>query len=336
MPRGKREPEEAPEVLDEVVDTPVEPGEPGEPEEIVEEQAGAEVAENDQDGEVDAGEAEYEVDYEKPDGTVSTEVININQLPDILAGAAALQAREEELYAREMEVRQSKDLLAFVRNDHFMKAVTQYRLEGRSELEIAEALYGFYMQNAPEPEDEDVDPRLKAMQQKLAQYDKHFESQAMESARNDNNVTLSQTFVSMGYDPELLTNPRIMAIANQAAVEVFKELAPDVDPNLFTATRKVTPAISKVLWQEVERRAGALMKKKENDSVAPKTLAARVRPLQQRAAAQGASKAPVKLISSKKGVDPLGSRQAQNTPTKLNKVATSSDRRKALSELFHG
>ncbi len=348
MPRAKKAAEVvAPDDTTDVID------DGGEVEQVEEEQEV--LPEEVQDGEGDGGEdpmededpsdVEFEIDITNPDGSVDTETVRVGDLPQIFAGVKKLQARERDLVEREQYLNSSKQLLDFVRDDEFVRTITHYRLEGRSPAEIAEAVYNFYLENQ-EYQSQDqapVDPQIKAMQEKIQQYDKHFETQALESTRRDNNITLSNEFVGLGFDAELLDDPNVLGVANQVASEIFKELAPDIDPTQFTLRRKVTPTIAKMIWNEVSSRMQGKLSTKTSQPATQekKSLAVRVKPLQRQAAAQkqGQQKASPKLpkmAGAGKGVDPTGGRQSSPSPAANNKRATAADRRSALQSLFHG
>lgn len=329
MSKGN-EPEE---VIDEV------PAE-GEVEEVVEEQEVEEGAEEEglaQDAsEDDASEADiYEVDVPDGSGGFVTETIDVNDLPNILAGARKLQIREQELESQQQQLSNYSALLNFVTTDHLTKSIAQYRLQGVSEFEAIEAVYNYYLQNgmgSQAQEDEDLDPRVKELQEKARKYDQFFENQEKQRNIQENNSFLAQEAINLGYQVEEKDLPVVIETANKVAYQLFSEIAPDIPPDQFTATRKITPGIARAIWDETSRRLQGQLGKTAEQPGRPI-----VRKFGGAKKVQSSSNAvkpvPPRVISGKRGTDVTSSKASKAKPY-TPKGSSSKDRAQALKALF--
>lgn len=326
---------------DGVVDEPVEQeqqlgdDELGESQELENQEEG----EVQEDGEApeDVEDIEYEVDVPDGAGGVSTETIKLAELPDILAGARRLYDMERQLVAREADVKNVETLVDFVRKDNLTRMVTQYRLEGHSEFEVAEAVYNWYLQNGEAPsQDEDDSPqaaKIRELEKKLQSIEQERGSRQFDENRRENNEVLSKEWVKLGFTEAELNRSDVMEAANAAATEVFLEIAPNIDPNTFTAVRKVTPRIAQMVWNATMEKLGSRLKKPGETKQQPS-----VRMRQMQAAAQGANvnKPAIRQAPGKVGMNPVQKRENQKPAKPKGNIGTARDRASDLRELFHG
>lgn len=335
-----------PKSIEEPVEEQVEPTEEVE-EQVEEEGAEAEVEESgeqqeegqEEEGVEDESESDiYEVDVPNGSGGYDTEQVDINDLPYILAGAKKLQAREAELEQQQQQLSGYSALLNFVTTDNLTKAITQYRLQGVSEFEAIEAVYNYYLQNnlgQTSAEDEDDDPRLKALNDKVRKYDEFFENQERTRNIEENNKFLAQEAINLGYQVDEKDLPVVIEEANKVAYQLFAEIAPDIPPDQFTAMRKVTPGIARAIWDETARRLQGRFNSGESQSQQPsvrKKMAANK--LQQASVTSSVKKkGPTRIISGKKGTDVTSGKASKSAPF-VPKGSTNRDRAQALKALF--
>lgn len=278
----------------------------------------------------------YEVDVPNGSGGYDTEQININDLPYILAGAKKLQAREAEIEQQQQQLSSYSALLNFVTTDNLTKSIAQYRLQGVSEFEALETIYNYYLQNnlgqASQNEEED-DPRLKALNEKVRKYDEFFENQEKTRNIEENNKFLAQEAINLGYQVDEKDLPIVVEEANKVAYQLFSEIAPDIPPDQFTALRKVTPGIARAIWDETARRLqGRLNNETSRQPSVRKKMAAQK--LQQASVTPTVKKkAPTRIISGKKGTDVTAGKASKSAPF-VPKGSSSRDRAQALKALF--
>jgi hypothetical protein len=310
-------------------------------EEVVEEQEGAEQAEEEgeQAEEEQQEEAEselYEVDVPDGKGGFETETIDINDLPSILAGARKLQLREQELEAQQQQLSSYSALLNFVTTDNLTKAIANYRLQGVSEFEAIEAVYNYYLQNGmtqtSQQVDDDIDPRIKELRDKVKRYDEFFENQEKTRNIEENNKFLAQEAINLGYRVDEADLPVVIEEANKVAYQIFAEIAPDIPPEQYTALRKVTPSVARAIWDETSRRLQGRFNGQQETASKPvvrKFTGAK----QVQKATNKTKPAPPRVISGKRGTDVTSSKATKAAPV-TQKGSTSKDRAQALRALF--
>lgn len=314
-------------------------------EEVAEEQEGAE-SEGEQEGESSEGEQDesseeaegelYEVDVPDGQGGFVTETIDVNDLPQILAGAKKLQAREAELSAQQQQLSSYSALLNFVTTDTLTKSIAQYRLQGVSEFEAIEAVYNYYLQNglgqSQRYEEDDTDPRFKELRDKVKRYDEFFENQEKERNQQENNALLAQEAINLGYKIDEEDLPVVIEEANKVAYQLFAEIAPDIPPEQFTAKRKVTPSIARAIWDETSRRLQGRFNSNDGGSMKP-TVRKFSGAKKVQAPSAKSKPAPPKVISGKRGTD-VTSSKASKSAQYVPKGSTNKERAQALKALF--